>query len=253
MFTAMREVTGVNVLLLLRDHIANDFQSLCEQFGLNSSATSYPVMSTLRQLDDAGLITHQPASDATGAPFSGRIEIAPKWREVQQALGISLKKVAQMGSNSLVVTPYFGPPEPAPINVPLDVFVLMSFDEKLLPVYEKHVQAVANALKLNAKRADDFFTTHHVMSDVWEAIHASRLVIADCTGRNPNVFYEIGVAHTLGRPVVLIAQHNHDVPFDLQATRFIRYDYTPEGMELFERQLSSVLRAELGLRRSRCP
>jgi hypothetical protein len=91
----MREVTGVNVLLLLRDHIANDFQSLCEQFGFNSSATSYPVMSVLRQLDDAGLITHQPASDATGAPFSGRIEIAPKWREVQQALGISLKKVAQ--------------------------------------------------------------------------------------------------------------------------------------------------------------
>jgi hypothetical protein len=249
LLTAMREVTGVNVLLLLRDHIANDFQSLCEQFGFNSSATSYPVMTVLKQLNDAGLITQQAASDAMGAPFSGRIEVAPKWQEVQQALGISLKKVAQVGSNSLVVTPYFGPPEPAPINVPLDVFVLMSFDPKFRPLYDDHILKVARTLNLNAKRADDFFTTHHVMSDVWEAIHSARLVIADCTGRNPNVFYEIGVAHTLGRPVVLIAHTDHDVPFDLKANRYIRYDY-PEGMEVFERQLCSVLTAELSLLRN---
>jgi hypothetical protein len=49
--------------------------------------------------------------------------------------------------------------------------------------------------------------------------------------------------------VVLIAHQDHDVPFDLKATRYIRYDY-PEGMEVFERQLCSVLTAELGLLRN---
>jgi hypothetical protein len=175
--------------------------------------------------------------------YSGTIEITAKWPSVQHALGISLRKVAQIGSNSIVVTPYFGLPEPA--KAPLDVFVLMSFDPKLRPIYDNHILKVARALNLNAKRADDFFTTHHVMSDVWGAINGTRMIIADCTGRNPNVFYEIGVAHTLGRPVVLITQRDHDVPFDLQAIRYIQYEYTPPGMEQFERQLTSTLETEL--------
>jgi hypothetical protein len=47
----------------------------------------------------------------------------------------------------------------------------------------------------------------------------SRVVICDCTGRNPNVFYEIGIAHTLGREVILITQNPEDIPFDLRHLR----------------------------------
>lgn len=241
----MRELTGANVLLLLRDHIANDLEGLCREFGFDSPTYAYYVTTVLRQLDEAGLITHQPAQDKSDSPYSGRLEIATKWPSIQHALGISLRKVVQLGSNSLVVTPYFGLPESS--KAPLDVFVLMSFDPKLRPIYDNHVLKVAKFLSLNAKRADDFFTTHHVMSDVWEGINAARLVIADCTGRNPNVFYEIGVAHTLGRPVILITQHSRDVPFDLQAIRYIQYEYTPPGMEEFEKQLTSTLQSELNL------
>ena len=68
------------------------------------------------------------------------------------------------------------------------------------------------------------------MADVWRGIYGPRLVIADCTGKNPNLFYEIGMAHTIGKPVILITQKQQDVPFDLQATRYIRYQYTPPGM-----------------------
>jgi len=241
----MRELTGANVLLLLRDHIANDLTSLCKEFGFDSPTYSYYVTNVLRQLEEAGFIIHEPTKDKGGSPYSGRIEVAPRWPSIQHALGISLKKVTQMGSNSVVVTPYFGLPEPS--KTAFDVFVLMSFEPKLRPIYDNHILKVTKSLNLNARRADDFFTTHHVMSDVWEAINAARLVIADCTGRNPNVFYEIGVAHTVGRPVVLITQHSRDVPFDLQAVRYIQYDYTPPGMGEFEKRLMATLQSELSI------
>ena len=65
-------------------------------------------------------------------------------------------------------------------------------------------------------------------------MYRSRAVIADCTTRNPNVFYEIGMAQTVGKPVLLITQDESDVPFDLRHLRYIKYAYTPPGMAAFE-------------------
>ena len=53
------------------------------------------------------------------------------------------------------------------------------------------------------------------MDVIWESINRARIVIADTTTRNPNVFYEIGICHTLGKDVILITQDSEDVPFDL--------------------------------------
>ena len=80
------------------------------------------------------------------------------------------------------------------------------------------------------------------MKDVWSAIYYSEAVIADCTGRNPNVFYEIGIAHTLGRKTVLIAQQIDDIPFDVRHIRSIIYEYTPRGVREFEKKLEDTLR-----------
>ncbi|WP_217989549.1 hypothetical protein [Sphingomonas lenta] len=60
-------------------------------------------------------------------------------------------------------------------------------------------------------------------------IDRSRVVICDCTGRNPNVFYEAGIAHTLGREVILITQNGQDIPFDLRHLRYIPYLNNGEG------------------------
>jgi len=70
-------------------------------------------------------------------------------------------------------------------------------------------------------------------------------VIADCTGRNPNVFYEIGLAHASGKPVILITQNSDDVPFDIRHLRYIQYDYTPRGMRVFEKRLVDTLKTEV--------
>jgi hypothetical protein len=62
-----------------------------------------------------------------------------------------------------------------------------------------------------------------VIQDAVSLIDRSKVVICDCTGRNPNVFYDIGIAHTLGREVVLITQAEADIPFDLRHLRYVQY------------------------------
>ena len=79
------------------------------------------------------------------------------------------------------------------------------------------------------------------MADVWTAVYRCRAVIADCTTRDPNVFYEIGMAHKVGKPVILITQDESDVPFDLRHLRYIKYAYTPPGMDAFEANLRLTL------------
>jgi hypothetical protein len=96
-------------------------------------------------------------------------------------------------------------------------------------------------MKLSLARADDFYTNHAIMQDVWSAIYYARIIIADCTGKNPNVFYEIGIAHTLGRQTVLISQEIGDIPFDVRHIRSIVYEYTPRGMKEFEKKLEDTL------------
>lgn len=252
----MKDLNPANVLIAIRDHIANDVESLSVEFAAqaahgsppyspsaspNGQYGSYLVRNVLRQLLDAGLIVCEGSAD----DLSGRIEVIPNWRKVQAVLGLSLKQLGEKSTDTVMARPYFG--KPHEFSGPLDIFVLMSFQPEFRAVYDVHIVNVASALNLIAKRADDFFGAHHIMTDVWEAINAARVLIADCTGRNPNVFYEIGVAHTLGRTVILITQSKDDVPFDLQSIRYILYENTPRGMPLFEQSLKQTLRKELGL------
>jgi len=65
--------------------------------------------------------------------------------------------------------------------------------------------------------------------------------VSDFTGRNPNVFYETGIAHSLGRPVVPITQTMHDVPFDLQGIRAQHYFPNAEGLAAMRAKLAAKL------------
>jgi hypothetical protein len=60
------------------------------------------------------------------------------------------------------------------------------------------------------------------------------------------VFYEIGMAHTVGKPVILTTQNETDVPFDLRSIRYIHYRYTPPGMKEFEERLAKTIAGLLG-------
>lgn len=123
-------------------------------------------------------------------------------------------------------------------------FVLMPFKESLLPIYDDHIVPVVNRLGLTCLRADRIFSNRPIMDDVLDSVHRARLVIADLTQANPNVFYEMGICHALGKDVILMTQ-DADVPFDVRHIRHIRYEFTPRGMKRFEDQLDASIRTIL--------
>jgi hypothetical protein len=106
---------------------------------------------------------------------------------------------------------------------------------------------MGEALGLTIRRADEIFSPRPFMEKVWEGICAAQLVLADCTEKNPNVFYEIGMAHTVGKKVVLITRSKKDVPSDIQHLDYISYIYDPEGVETLIEKLRTFLKSHFRL------
>jgi hypothetical protein len=123
----------------------------------------------------------------------------------------------------------------------------MPFASEFKDVYEDAIAKAANSLSLTAIRADDVFSGSRIMQDVWHGICQAGIVVADCTTRNPNVFYEIGLAHAFGKPVALISQTADDIPVDLRHYKYLLYELGTDGLEALGRDLCRVLDAELGL------
>ena len=80
---------------------------------------------------------------------------------------------------------------------------------------EIYVPAIKEA-GLEPVRGDELFSTGSVMEQIWEQICKSRVLLADLTDKNANVFYELGLAHAAKKPVVFTAAKVEDVPFDLR-------------------------------------
>jgi hypothetical protein len=121
------------------------------------------------------------------------------------------------------------------------VAVMMPFDTRFDPVYDALRQAATDA-GLRCQRGDDIWDHDHIMDDVISLIWRARIVISDFTKRNPNVFYETGIAHSLGRDVIQITQATDDVPFDLRSIRSLLYLPNGEGLRLLRTQAAGRLR-----------
>jgi hypothetical protein len=109
------------------------------------------------------------------------------------------------------------------------VAVMIPFEAAFNPVYEA-LQTAIGEVGMTCRRADDIWENDHVVQDVALLLCKAAVVVCDLSGRNPNVFYETGIAHTLGREVILIAQSAADIPFDVAAIRHIRYLPNGEGL-----------------------
>lgn len=178
-----------------------------------------------------------------------RIKVSPCWENIQDTLGISLTWLAELQNPRAKIVLPDAFPEPSQRQELPDVFIAMPFDKALRPVYRHIVKVCKDRLSLSVARGDDFFTAHAVMADVWAAIQNAKIIVADCTQRNPNVFYEIGIAHVLAKPVVLVSQRDEDIPFDLHPIRRISYQNTARGMKAFEKALEATLNMLLGARK----
>lgn len=115
-------------------------------------------------------------------------------------------------------------------------FMLMPFTEDWSERVWRHVRTIVEETGLECSRADNLFGPS-ILEDIWRAINESTLIIADTTSRNPNVFHEIGVAHTLGKRVILLSQSDDDIPFDFRGYRHLVYMDNVDGFENLSEQL----------------
>ena len=118
----------------------------------------------------------------------------------------------------------------------------MPFVDDFRPIYDDHIRKIVETERLTCKRADEIVGIALITHDIWEYINRGRFIIADLTNRNPNVFYELGLAHAVGKDVILLTQNIDDVPFDLKSLRCITYQYNPRGMQEFEQVLQTTIR-----------
>lgn len=123
------------------------------------------------------------------------------------------------------------------ITRPNLVVAMMPFSPGFEPVYETIINASTDA-GMECQRADDIWRHDVVMDEVVELIAEGKIIVCDISGRNANVFYETGIAHCLGKSVILITQSDADVPFDLRHRRFLTYLPNAEGLNTMRQQLS---------------
>lgn len=120
------------------------------------------------------------------------------------------------------------------------VAVMMPFAAEFEPVFQAIRSGCAQA-GLRSVRVKDIWEHQTIIQDVFSLIFRSTYVVCDYSGRNPNVFYEAGIAHTLGKHVIGIAQSPDDVPFDIRHHRYLPYLNNGEGRDKMSGELASRL------------
>lgn len=124
------------------------------------------------------------------------------------------------------------------------LFVLMPFTPEMSGIYEV-IRRAAETFRLKVWRADEIASAGLITDQILEAISRSRVIVADITGRNPNVLYEIGIAHSLSKNVILIAEAGEIIPFDIAAMRVVFYEQSVAGAAKLENALRASLQAIL--------
>ncbi|HVX91580.1 MAG TPA: hypothetical protein VHC20_08325 [Candidatus Paceibacterota bacterium] len=99
----------------------------------------------------------------------------------------------------------------------------MPFDGAFDDVYRLGIKEACAAADAYCERVDEQIFQERILDRIYNQIAKADLVIADMTGRNPNVFYEVGYAHALNKPAVLLTKHADDIPFDLKHFPHIVY------------------------------
>ena len=125
-------------------------------------------------------------------------------------------------------------------------FVIMPFAPPIGGYYNSVYEPAIRKAGLCPSRADsDIFGTGKIIDQVWRGITAAKVLVAELTTRNANVFYELGLAHALKKPVVLVSATQDDVPFDLRHIRVIYYDTLDPywGQKLVDKVAENILSA----------
>lgn len=197
--------------------------TLIDTFGMPEENVSEFIDVFLETLADAELIEEKDGAkrliDATVASGGASVDNAPL--------------LAKLGKK-------------AAVSATDTCFVMMPFAPPIGTYYAKIYEPAIKKAGLTPVRADaDIFGTGKIIDQIWRGINDAKILLADLTSKNPNVFYELGLAHALNKPVVLVAGKHEDVPFDLRHIRVIYYELDDPfwGQKLLDKVAENILSA----------
>lgn len=157
---------------------------------------------------------------------------AEKWKDINHLIISGNKNIINenissdpFGNNSFLIKNGLNKE-----NIEIDkkeVFVLTSFMEEHRETYSI-IKNTCNELGLNCSKSDENFIEGDILRHILKKIVQSRIIIANVDGRNPNVFYELGIAHALGKPTIIVAKNKNKIPFDLTTKNIIFYQNKEE-------------------------
>jgi hypothetical protein len=130
-----------------------------------------------------------------------------------------------------------------PRNLTIDnklLFVLTPFHDDLKDEFEVAVNVGAE-FGFKVRRGDEKASHGDIFPQLLKMIVSAKVVIANISGRNPNVFYELGIAHAIGKPVILLAHSESDVPFDVRSKPIVFYRSNDELREKLSKMLVRTL------------
>lgn len=119
------------------------------------------------------------------------------------------------------------------------IFVLTPFSDEEDEVFQNIKDACSKA-GFRCVRGDEENATGNVLRHIIKTIAQSRLVIANISSRNPNVFYELGIAQALGKPTILVGKTASDAPFDIAGQRIVLFADPSELQDRISRALIGV-------------
>lgn len=123
------------------------------------------------------------------------------------------------------------------------VFCVMKFEKDFDDLYKDVIKPQCDELGLQAVRADEYYTSSPIIQDIINEINEASIIICDVTMDNPNVFYELGYAHALQKPIILLADKakREHLPFDISGYRTIFYSNTIAGKNKIEEDLRNYI------------
>lgn len=167
-----------------------------------------------------------------------------RWKDVNHLLLDSQRKQPNHFVDSKVDTSRFLKQfgiDPARTEVDAKlIFMLTPFNQRESGTF-RAVQRVAQRFAFRCVRGDEEFVPNEILPHVVDLMVRARIVVANINGRNPNVYYELGIAHALGKPTILISRSLDSIPFDLRAKYVVLFEKTEELEERLRDAITRLL------------
>jgi hypothetical protein len=126
-------------------------------------------------------------------------------------------------------------------------FIVMQFKEPYDTLYREVIRPVCEDFNYEAIRADDIYTSGLIIKEITQSIQEASIIIADITPNNPNVYYELGYAHGLNKPTILLSDKTQEkLPFDVSGFRTLFYENSIGGKRKVEDLLKKHLQSITG-------